>query len=440
MPFSPSRWLKKIGGTLTGLLQFSGTTHAGIKLNALTTVQRDALTASNGMLIYNTTTARLEMYQGGEWVNYVKVVGDTMTGLLQWSGTGHAGLKLNSLTTAQRNALTPANGMLIYNTTTSKVQQYIGGAWADVASGSGTLSNWTESAPTNGGAEFAKFAPSSGTANVGVIIAPKGTGAFMLDTPDGADTGGNNRGSYAVDLQLFRNEAAQVASGQYSFAAGWINKASATGSVAIGTACMAEADTSVAIGYNAQTGGPQSIAIGTAAVTTGQYAVAIGLLAHALEESSFAFGYKSYATRIGEYSFGGQNGGASKKFVLANDTTDATQTELFLDNASARVRVGSGNDGWERGWAFTALVVGKRNDATDGNAGYAFRGVIKRDTSTATTVAIVGTVEKTVLAETDAAWDAEIDADTTNGSLRVRVTGEVGKTISWTAVIEVAET
>ena len=63
-----------------------------------------------------------------------------MTGQLNFSGTTHAGIKLLSLTTVQRDALTPANGMLIYNTTTAEVQKYEAGAWAAVGSGGGRYS------------------------------------------------------------------------------------------------------------------------------------------------------------------------------------------------------------------------------------------------------------------------------------------------------------
>ncbi len=62
-------YLPLSGGTLTGQLNFSGTTHAGIKLLSLTTAQRDALTPANGMVIYNTTTATGQVYQGGAWVS-----------------------------------------------------------------------------------------------------------------------------------------------------------------------------------------------------------------------------------------------------------------------------------------------------------------------------------------------------------------------------------
>jgi hypothetical protein len=53
--------------TFIGQLDFSGTTHAGVKANSLTTAQRDALTPSNGMFIYNTSNARFEKYEAGGW-------------------------------------------------------------------------------------------------------------------------------------------------------------------------------------------------------------------------------------------------------------------------------------------------------------------------------------------------------------------------------------
>jgi hypothetical protein len=46
----------------------------------------------------------------------------TVTGLLQ------AGV----FTTTERNALSPVNGQLIYNSTTNKFQGYAAGVWADL--------------------------------------------------------------------------------------------------------------------------------------------------------------------------------------------------------------------------------------------------------------------------------------------------------------------
>lgn len=59
------------------------------------------------------------------------------------------------MTTTQRNALTPANGMMIYNTTTSSFQKYEAGAWVDWV-GAGSVSYpllapaGTSSAPSYG--------------------------------------------------------------------------------------------------------------------------------------------------------------------------------------------------------------------------------------------------------------------------------------------------
>ena len=41
-------------------------------------------------------------------------------------------VQLASFTTTQRNSLSAANGMVIYNTTTSKFQGYAGGSWVDL--------------------------------------------------------------------------------------------------------------------------------------------------------------------------------------------------------------------------------------------------------------------------------------------------------------------
>ena len=37
-----------------------------------------------------------------------------------------------SLTTTERNALTASNGMVVYNETTNKLQVYAGGSWPDL--------------------------------------------------------------------------------------------------------------------------------------------------------------------------------------------------------------------------------------------------------------------------------------------------------------------
>jgi parallel beta-helix repeat protein len=59
--------------TFIGEVGFSGTTIAGLKLNSLTTTQRDALTASNGMMIYNSSLNKVQKYENSAWVNFAAI-------------------------------------------------------------------------------------------------------------------------------------------------------------------------------------------------------------------------------------------------------------------------------------------------------------------------------------------------------------------------------
>ena len=81
--------------TFTGLQQFSGTTHAGLRLNNLTTAERDAIAApAAGMAVWNTTDGRLQLHNGSAWTSgMVRLSGDTMTGALTITqGTANTGI------------------------------------------------------------------------------------------------------------------------------------------------------------------------------------------------------------------------------------------------------------------------------------------------------------------------------------------------------------
>jgi hypothetical protein len=52
--------------------------------------------------------------------------------------------------------------------------------------------------------------------------------------------------------------------------------------------------------------------------------------------------------------------------------------------------------------------------------------------------AIVGSVVKTVLAEDDATWDANVTADDTNDSLKITVTGP-SASVRWVAFVRTVE-
>lgn len=58
------------GATFSDILSFTGTTHPGLRLNNLTTAQRDGMTPLAGYAIWNTDTDQPEWYDGAIWVNF----------------------------------------------------------------------------------------------------------------------------------------------------------------------------------------------------------------------------------------------------------------------------------------------------------------------------------------------------------------------------------
>lgn len=123
--------------------------------------------------------------------------------------------------------------------------------------------------------------------------------------------------------------------------------------------------------------------------------------------------------------------------ILRCATTNATKTEMSLDGTAA-----SNSNTFVlpnlSSFHFDVHLVARRSDTTGESAAFHFNGLVSRD-ATAATTAIIGTVGKTTVAKTTAAWDAEVVADATNGRLAVNVTGEAAKTIRWVATVKITE-
>ncbi|MCZ6711255.1 MAG: hypothetical protein O7B25_12920 [Gammaproteobacteria bacterium] len=115
-------------------------------------------------------------------------------------------------------------------------------------------------------------------------------------------------------------------------------------------------------------------------------------------------------------------------------TTDATPTQMGLWGASGAGFVVLEDDTF---YAFRATVIAK-NEGADENAVYFLEGAIKRGTGVGS-VALVGVVTLTVHHEDVAAWTVLAQADTTNGALEFKATGEAGKTIRWMCSVDWVE-
>jgi len=191
------------------------------------------------------------------------------------------------------------------------------------------LQYWTESEDA-AVQQSTIFTPNNSATNVNAVIQPKGNGANTAQTPDGTNAGGNARGNYATDWQKIRNSNAQVASGvgaaipggyrniasgNYSFAAGNSANASADTAIAIGNGVNATAQFSAAIGRTCIAAGNQSFSNGVNCISSGLRSATLG----GFESISSAY---SAVTLGGERSYAYQNfmkatGGNNNLFTLA---------------------------------------------------------------------------------------------------------------------------
>ena len=153
--------------------------------------------------------------------------------------------------------------------------------------------------------------------------------------------------------------------------------------------------------------------------------------------AAIAGGYKANADKFGQYTFGGGlKGGFGlgeaqfSKFIVANTTSNDTQTELFLDGSTAtqRMTLNAGET-----WAFIATLAAR--DGTD-SCVFEIQGAIHRNGST---TALVESIHENFHKRTTGAnsWDFTLEADDTNDALVAKVTGETGKTIKWVATVDV---
>jgi hypothetical protein len=163
----------------------------------------------------------------------------------------------------------------------------------------------------------------------------------------------------------------------------------------------------------------------------GNTSFAMGSENKAIANESAVFGLRGEAYWPAALALGGNLVRQVQQVVLGATTVNATPKRLSPNNVSAHIPLKD-----ERVYLCTALVVG-RSTSTDVQAAYELKALLKRGVG-AGTVAVVGSVAKTVIHEDSAAWDATIDVNATEGSVEVQVTGE-SLSILWTGLLQVVE-
>ena len=354
--------------------------------------------------------------------------------------------------------------------------------------GGGGLTYFTEAESTtspNDTVSVDSLTAAAATTDADVALVAKGAGATLAQVPDGATAGGDKRGIYATDLQKSRAFRDDVASGAYSVIAGGRNNmASGAYSSAlsgqsniassnysfVGGGNLNEAKTNIyatAVGGNSNdaTGQYSFVGGGQSNTASGLYSVVCGGGGGNTANASYAITVGGYGSRAtGQYSFiaGGAQGTTrgitgnhvfpackepiaaaqgvtqSGLLLLGRETTDATATVLASNSSAAGTtnQVILPNNS---AYSFTGEVIAGVTAAGD-TARWTIDGAIKRGANAAST-AMVGTPTVT-MTHNDAgaaAWTVAVTADTTNGGIKVEVTGAAATTIRWVCKINTTE-
>ena len=118
-----------------------------------------------------------------------------------------------------------------------------------------------------------------------------------------------------------------------------------------------------------------------------------------------------------------------RNIVLAGQTTDATPTEIYLNDGTGKIEIASGATA-----KFKATVV--CTDGTD-TAAFNVTGIIQ---NVAGTTSLIGTnIIETIAEDSGSVWSQAITADDSADYLKIVVTGEASKTIDWTVFMDVSE-
>jgi len=324
--------------------------------------------------------------------------------------------------------------------------------------------------------------------NSALVLTPKGTGAFILGPkPDGTTTGGNARGARAIDLQLTRGAATNVASGSNSIAIGTSCSATQPNAIAIGTSCSSTngGDTStswnsISIGNGCSAGGILSIAIGFGASANYQGATSIGQQNFANANYTTSIGgqsnnaFSTYSSCLGgesnlsvgsytaivggkvnrtntDYSgilssfqastnrYGQQShasgqfstlGDAQRaRFVLRCKTTTNTGVEMALDGATTRLTIPSGK--------VLALTINISGISSTGAAVAHYLRQYALKNVTGTTTEVYAPI--TIGTDNAAGTSIELSANDASDALIVSVTGTASTIWRWVAAVDAVE-
>ena len=267
-------------------------------------------------------------------------------------------------------------------------------------------------------------------------------------------------GTSSFAAAIANNTSSYGSSGANSIAMGKLAKATAASSIAIGESNTANSSNAIAMGYNSTASAAYATCIGRSGTASGQNSSSLGGRSglatgessttvggrsnKAYADYAVAMGYWTLANKIGQFSyasgrFSGDGDAQASKFVLRSDTTDATAEALTTNNSTASTdnQIILPNNS---AYSFSGTIIARESAAAGSDyASWEIKGALLRDANAASTVLGNGIQNKLYATSGASAWAIALSADTTNGGLKIEVTGAAATNIRWVATVNTSE-
>jgi len=293
---------------------------------------------------------------------------------------------------------------------------------------------WAAASGGGGGADLYVANESSPAAQ------PSATGGNAIAIGDSAIASGSDAVALGVGSRAAGNNSLSVLINNTYSAYG----ASGSSAVSVGSYSRSTGSGSYAFGSGAHASGAYSAAIGDGSTASGTNSVALGD-SGAMADLATSLGQYALSSTVGKFSyasgrFASVEGSAQQgTYVLRSDTTDATPEALTTNNTSAGTndQVILPNNSC---YGFTGTVIARENSAaTNDFAVWEIKGGAVRAANAGTTA--LGSYNINKISETSGAssWDIALAADTTNGAVKITVTGQASHSIRWVATVNTAE-
>lgn len=267
-------------------------------------------------------------------------------------GLTKAGMLIPRLTANERNAIpVPATSLMIYNTTAARFEFFNGATWVPIATG-GTLDDAYDAGGSGAGQTIiADAGPLTISGTDGIVATGNGLSGASAPSGAGVRMVWNPKRSAFRAGQVTSAQWDEANLGSHSAAFGLNNTASGIRSFATGSENTASGQFSVAMGFLNTSSGTFTMSMGSSNISTGSASIALGNSNTSSGNASFTAGQGNVAASYSEAVLGSFAASAiplsttavninDRLLTIGNGTSTAARSNALVLMKSGRLGLG----------------------------------------------------------------------------------------------------